>query len=187
MPFIDYNLVMSGGKPKPKRNPTQFVGDAHDGGYVNVGIANIIRGYSEDGDKSLLAMTTEGTFISRGRSSGSLLEGQRIKIGDVPIFVAEPGDIVYAPAQAAALAPARRQRDGEHGSNRRIRKLASLSAGGRRPVKEGDMLCARGVGPYVCVFRRLWPPTPLSGRGLTSSSSGRHRRPVPRDLPRRGI
>ena len=98
VPFIDYNLVMSGAKPKPKKNPTQFVGDAHDGGYVNVGIANIIRGDpktekpARDDDK--------GHFHLTGPELWFMLEGQNeFKIGDVPIFVANQGDIVYAPAQ----------------------------------------------------------------------------------------
>ena len=98
VPFIDYNLVMSGAKPKPKKNPTQFVGDAHDGGYVNVGIANIIRGDpkaekpASDNDK--------GHFHLTGPELWFMLEGQNeFKIGDVPIFVASQGDIVYAPAQ----------------------------------------------------------------------------------------
>src|SRR5258706_1629277 len=43
VPYIDYNQVIAG-HPLTKKNPTQFVGDGHDGGYVNVGIANIIRG-----------------------------------------------------------------------------------------------------------------------------------------------
>ena len=98
VPFIDYNLVMSGGKPKPKRNQNQFIGDAHDGGYVNVGIANIIRGDpktqkpARDDDK--------GHFHLTGPEFWFMLEGQNeFKVGDVPIFVANQGDIVYAPAQ----------------------------------------------------------------------------------------
>ena len=43
VPYIDYNLTIAGTQ-KPKKNPTQFIGDAHDGGYVNVGIVNILRG-----------------------------------------------------------------------------------------------------------------------------------------------
>lgn len=98
VPFIDYNLVMSGGKPKPKRNQTQFVGDAHDGGFVNVGISNIIRGDpktekpARDDDK--------GHFHLTGPEFWFMLEGQNeFKIGSVPIFNASQGDIVYAPAQ----------------------------------------------------------------------------------------
>src|SRR5262249_50097943 len=41
VPFIDYNQTIAG-HPKPKKNQNQFIGDPHDGGYVNVGIANII-------------------------------------------------------------------------------------------------------------------------------------------------
>src|SRR5437016_4962583 len=43
VPYIDYNLTIAG-KQKPKKNPAQFIGDAHDGNYVNLGIANIHRG-----------------------------------------------------------------------------------------------------------------------------------------------
>src|SRR5207249_5990985 len=43
VPYIDYNQTIAG-HPKPKKNQNQFIGDPHDGGYVNVGIANILRG-----------------------------------------------------------------------------------------------------------------------------------------------
>jgi len=98
VPYIDYNIVMNGGKPKPKRNQNQFVGDPHDGGYVNVGIANILRGDpktekpARPGDK--------GHFHLTGPEFWFMLEGQNeFKIGDLPEFVASQGDIVYAPAQ----------------------------------------------------------------------------------------
>jgi mannose-6-phosphate isomerase-like protein (cupin superfamily) len=97
VPYIDYNLTIAGTQ-KPKRNPTQFIGDAHDGGYVNVGIVNIIRGDpktqkpAQPGDK--------GHFHLTGPEAWFILEGQNeFLIGDVPLFVANQGDVVYAPAQ----------------------------------------------------------------------------------------
>jgi mannose-6-phosphate isomerase-like protein (cupin superfamily) len=97
VPYIDYNQVMAG-KPLTKRNPTQFVGDPHDGGYVNVGIANIIRG-----DPKTLppAKDTDlGHFHLTGPEFWFILEGKmEFKIGSVPTLVADQGDIVYAPAQ----------------------------------------------------------------------------------------
>ena len=97
VPYIDYNQVMAG-KPLTKRNPTQFIGDAHDGGYVNVGIVNILRGDpktqkpAQPGDK--------GHFHLTGPEAWFMLEGQNeFLIGDVPLFVANQGDVVYATAQ----------------------------------------------------------------------------------------
>ena len=73
VPYIDYNLTIAG-KQKPKKNPTQFVGDAHDGGYVNVGIANILRGDPKTqkpaapGDKGHLHVTgPEFWFVLEGK------------------------------------------------------------------------------------------------------------------------
>ena len=43
VPYIDYNLTIAGTQ-KPKRNQNQFLGDPSAGGFVNVGIVNIIRG-----------------------------------------------------------------------------------------------------------------------------------------------
>jgi len=97
VPFIDYNQTIAG-HPKPKKNPSQFIGDAHDGGYVNVGIANIIRG---DPKTQPPARDDDlGHFHVTGPEFWFILEGQmEFKIGSVPIFVADQGDIVYAPAQ----------------------------------------------------------------------------------------
>jgi len=96
VPYIDFNLTVAG-KQKPKKNPTQFIGDAHDGNYVNVGIVNILRGDPKTqapavpGDKGHLHVTgPEFWFILEGK--------MEFKIGDVPTFVADQGDIVYAPA-----------------------------------------------------------------------------------------
>ena len=89
VPYIDYNLTIAGTQ-KPKRNPTQFIGDAHDGGYVNVGIVNIIRGDpktqkpAQPGDK--------GHFHLTGPEAWFILEGQNeFLIGDVPHLRRESG------------------------------------------------------------------------------------------------
>lgn len=97
VPYIDYNLTIAGTQ-KPKRNQNQFIGAAHDGGYTNVGIVNIIRGDpktqkpAQPGDR--------GHFHLTGPEAWFILEGQNeFLIGSEPIFVANQGDIVYAPAQ----------------------------------------------------------------------------------------
>jgi mannose-6-phosphate isomerase-like protein (cupin superfamily) len=91
VPFIDYNQRIAG-NPKPKENQNQFIGDSH-------GIANIIRGDpkkqppARDEDKGHLHIT--------GPEFWFILEGQmEFKIGSVPVFVADQGDVVYAPAKA---------------------------------------------------------------------------------------
>jgi len=90
VPFIDYNQTIAG-NPTPKQNQNQFIGDSH-------GIANIIRGDpkkqppARDEDKGHLHITGPEFWI--------ILEGQmEYKIGSVPTFVADQGDIVYAPAK----------------------------------------------------------------------------------------
>ena len=90
VPFIDYNETIAG-NPKPKQNQNQFIGDSH-------GIVNIIRGNpktqapARDEDKGHLHVTgPEFWFILEGK--------MEFKIGSLPIFVADQGDIVYAPAQ----------------------------------------------------------------------------------------
>src|SRR6267142_1163169 len=90
VPFIDYNETIAG-NAKPKQNQNQFIGDAH-------GIANIIRGNpktqtpARDEDKGHLHLT--------GPEFWFILEGQmEYKIGSEPAFVADQGDIVYAPAK----------------------------------------------------------------------------------------
>jgi quercetin dioxygenase-like cupin family protein len=89
VPFIDYNQVISG-HPTPKENPTQFINDSH-------GIANIIRG---DPQKEPPAREEDkGHQHVTGPEFWFILEGQmEFKIGSVPTFVADQGDIVYAPA-----------------------------------------------------------------------------------------
>jgi mannose-6-phosphate isomerase-like protein (cupin superfamily) len=90
VPFIDYNLTIAG-NAKPKQNQDQFIGDPH-------GIANIIRGDpktqppAQDADKGHLHET--------GPEFWFILEGQmEFKIGSLPVFVADQGDVVYAPAK----------------------------------------------------------------------------------------
>ena len=90
VPFIDFNQTIAG-NAKPKQNQNQFVGDSH-------GIVNIIRGDpktqapAQDADKGHLHVT--------GPEFWFILEGQmEFKIGSVPVFVADQGDIVYAPAK----------------------------------------------------------------------------------------
>ena len=90
VPYIDYNETIAG-NPKPKQNQNQFIGDSH-------GIVNIIRGNpktqppARDEDKGHLHIT--------GPEFWFILEGQmEFKIGSLPIFVADQGDIAYAPAQ----------------------------------------------------------------------------------------
>jgi len=90
VPFIDYNETIAG-RAKPKQNQNQFIGDSH-------GIVNIIRGDpkkqapARDEDKGHLHVT--------GPECWFILEGQmEFKIGSLPTFVADQGDIVYAPVQ----------------------------------------------------------------------------------------
>jgi len=88
VPFIDYNQVIAG-HPTPKKNPTQFINDPH-------GIANIIRG---DPKKQSPALEEDkGHMHVTGPEFWFILEGKmEFKIGSVPTFVADQGDIVYAP------------------------------------------------------------------------------------------
>ena len=98
VPFIDYNLMMSRENRSRKKIRTQFIGDPHDGGYVNVGIVNIIRGDPKDREAG--RDDDKGHFHLTGPEAWFILEGQNeFIIGDVPVFVANQGDIVYAPAQ----------------------------------------------------------------------------------------
>jgi quercetin dioxygenase-like cupin family protein len=89
VPFIDYKQVIAG-HPTPKENPNQFINDSH-------GIANIIRG---DPKKEPPAREEDkGHLHVTGPEFWFILEGQmEFKIGAVPTFIADQGDIVYAPA-----------------------------------------------------------------------------------------
>ena len=63
-----------------------------------VGIANILRGDPKTEKPARPA--DKGHFHLTGPEFWFMLEGQNeFKIGDVPVFVANQGDIVYAPAQ----------------------------------------------------------------------------------------
>jgi mannose-6-phosphate isomerase-like protein (cupin superfamily) len=88
VPFMDYNQTIAG-NPKPKQNQNQFIGDDH-------GIVNIIRG---DPTKQVPARDEDkGHLHVTGPEFWFILEGQmEYKIGSLPVFVADQGDIVYAP------------------------------------------------------------------------------------------
>jgi len=90
VPFIDYNQTIAG-NAKPKPNQDQFIGDPH-------GIANIIRG---DPKKQAPAQDADkGHLHETGPEFWFMLEGQtEFKIGSEPTFVADQGDVVYAPAK----------------------------------------------------------------------------------------
>jgi quercetin dioxygenase-like cupin family protein len=90
VPFIDYSQTIAG-HPVPKQNQNQFIGDPH-------GIVNILRG---DPTKQPPASDSDlGHFHITGPEFWFILEGKmEFKIGEVPTFVADQGDIVYAPAQ----------------------------------------------------------------------------------------
>jgi mannose-6-phosphate isomerase-like protein (cupin superfamily) len=90
VPFIDYNLTIAG-NPKPKPNQDQFIGDPH-------GIANIIRG--DPKTQPSVQDADKGHLHETGPEFWFILEGQmEFKIGSVPVFVADQGDVVYAPAK----------------------------------------------------------------------------------------
>jgi len=90
VPFIDYNDTIAG-KPKQKQNQNQFIGDSH-------GIVNIIRGNPKTQRPAL--EEDKGHLHLTGPEFWFTLEGQmEYKIGSLPVFVADQGDIVYAPAQ----------------------------------------------------------------------------------------
>ena len=80
-PYIDFSQVVSGAEKQ-----TRFVADDR-------AVANIIRGNPQnpkDADK--------GHFHEVSSEFWFILEGQiEYKIGSLPIFVADQGDIVYAP------------------------------------------------------------------------------------------
>ena len=90
VPFIDYNQTIAG-NPTPKQNQDQFVGDSH-------GIVNIIRG--DPKTQAPARDEDKGHLHETGPEFWFILEGQmEFKIGSVPVFVADQGDIVYAPAK----------------------------------------------------------------------------------------
>jgi oxalate decarboxylase/phosphoglucose isomerase-like protein (cupin superfamily) len=94
VPFIDYNQTIAG-HPVAKRNPTQWIGDDH-------GIANIIRGNPATLPPAVAG--NKGHYHLTGPEWWLIPEGQMQytmePVGGKPIatFVADQGDIVYAPA-----------------------------------------------------------------------------------------
>jgi mannose-6-phosphate isomerase-like protein (cupin superfamily) len=90
VPYIDYNQTIAG-NAKPKPNQDQFIGDSH-------GIANIIRG--DPKTQPAARVEDKGHLHETGPEFWFILEGQmEFKIGSVPVFVADQGDVVYAPAK----------------------------------------------------------------------------------------
>lgn len=90
VPFIDYNQTIAG-NAKAKPNQDQFIGDSH-------GIANIIRG--DPKTQAPARDEDKGHLHETGPEFWFILEGQmEFKIGSVPVFVADQGDVVYAPAK----------------------------------------------------------------------------------------
>ena len=85
-PFIDFSQVQSGVEKQ-----TRFIADDR-------AVANIIRG-----DPKKQAPTTDadkGHFHEESSEFWFILEGKiEYKIGSLPIFLADQGDIVYAPRQ----------------------------------------------------------------------------------------
>jgi mannose-6-phosphate isomerase-like protein (cupin superfamily) len=90
VPYIDYNLTIAG-NPVAKQNQNQFIGDPH-------GIVNIIRG---DPKKQPPARESDkGHLHETGPEFWFILEGQmEFKIGSLPVFVADQGDVAYAPVR----------------------------------------------------------------------------------------
>jgi mannose-6-phosphate isomerase-like protein (cupin superfamily) len=85
-PFLDFNQVVAGTEKQ-----TRFIADDR-------AVANIIRG-----NPKTQAATTDadkGHFHEESSEFWFILEGQiEYKIGSLPIFLADQGDIVYAPKQ----------------------------------------------------------------------------------------
>jgi mannose-6-phosphate isomerase-like protein (cupin superfamily) len=95
VPFIDYNQTIAG-HPVQKRNQNQWIRDDH-------GIANIIRG--KPAAAASASDVNKGHFHLSGPEWWLIPEGQMQytmePVGGKPMapFVADQGDIVYAPAQ----------------------------------------------------------------------------------------
>jgi len=85
-PFVDFNQVVAG-----TDKTSRFIADDR-------AVANIIRG-----NPKTQAPTTDadkGHFHEESSEFWFILEGQiEYKIGSLPIFLADQGDIVYAPKQ----------------------------------------------------------------------------------------
>jgi quercetin dioxygenase-like cupin family protein len=89
-PFLDFNGMIASGSTAQ----TRFIADDR-------AVANIIRGRGA----AAPAETDKGHFHEVSGEFWIILEGQiRYRIGSLPVFVADQGDIVYAPKQTWHLA-----------------------------------------------------------------------------------
>ena len=87
-PYVDFNAVVAGTDPTRR-----FIADDR-------AVANIIRGKPQNP-----AATDKGHFHLESSEFWFILEGQiRYKIGSLPVFLADQGDIVYVPKQTWHLA-----------------------------------------------------------------------------------
>jgi mannose-6-phosphate isomerase-like protein (cupin superfamily) len=87
-PYVDFNAVVAGTEPTRR-----FVADDR-------AVANIIRGKPQQP-----AATDKGHFHLESPEFWFILEGQiRYRIGSLPVFLADQGDIVYVPKQTWHLA-----------------------------------------------------------------------------------
>ena len=147
VPYIDYNLTIAG-KQKPKKNPTQFIGDAHDGNYLNVGIANILRG--DPKTQTPLVPGDKGHLHVTGPEFWFILEGKmEFTIGSVPTFANRE----FHP----------RREDGIHewlGADLRRRSRGhrlctgdGVAPGAIRGHRDGDEACRRGLRVFARVSR----------------------------------
>ena len=88
-PFVDFNQIVAG-TDKTQR----FIADAR-------AVANIIRGKPIPEPRE----TDKGHFHEESSEFWFILEGQiRYRIGSLPVFLADQGDIVYVPKQMWHLA-----------------------------------------------------------------------------------
>jgi quercetin dioxygenase-like cupin family protein len=87
-PYVDFNAVVAGTDPTRR-----FIADDR-------AVANIIRGKPQNP-----AATDKGHFHLESAEFWFILEGQiRYRIGSLPVFLADQGDIVYVPKQTWHLA-----------------------------------------------------------------------------------
>jgi quercetin dioxygenase-like cupin family protein len=87
-PYVDFNAVVAGTDPTRR-----FVADDR-------AVANIIRGKPQQP-----AATDKGHFHLESAEFWFILEGQiRYRIGSLPVFLADQGDVVYVPKQTWHLA-----------------------------------------------------------------------------------
>jgi quercetin dioxygenase-like cupin family protein len=88
-PFIDFNQVVAGTEKQQR-----FIADDR-------AVANIIRGRGQPAPRE----ADKGHFHEESAEFWFILEGQiRYRIGSLPVFIADQGDIVYAPKQTWHLA-----------------------------------------------------------------------------------